>query len=154
MVSGGIIADRPGPDKPVRPWDKAVLCSPQSLNRAVEVVRAGMTAGRFPSAGVGIRAATALLSDGAANKEWSWPPDRGHDGQSAVADADLRGDGTAPLLRTACRDDSGVSPEGARARGRARTLRTGCPCPSDARSPGPSDALIRPVWGRIRESMP
>ena len=48
---------------------KTILCSPQSLNREVEVVRAGLTAGHFPSNGVGIRAATALISDGAANKE-------------------------------------------------------------------------------------
>ena len=50
---------------------KAILCSQQSLNRAVEVARAGITKGHFPSDGAGVRAATPLFSDGASNNGYS-----------------------------------------------------------------------------------
>ena len=48
---------------------KPIPCSRQSVNRAVEAARAGMTKGVFPSGGGRVRAASALLSGGAADKE-------------------------------------------------------------------------------------
>ena len=52
---------------------KGIPCSPQRLNRDVEAVRAGMTAGRLPNDEVGVGAATTFFPDGAAIKEWPCP---------------------------------------------------------------------------------